>query len=200
MALVFGLGQILPAFRRGQTDLFGFHCVETDRGHISVHAGPGRRCTGVHETGVELFDPCRRIRLKHALALKQQQRCRSKAPHNISLRIVFFREQLGGHNACGVAHPVDLNVGIGLLECLFVAVEINSFDRGIDGQVRLSKSSGSCKCRSQTRDDRNDGGFHCGFPIRCHILRCLRRAPFSAHQSELADAFRPQTKVGVGKQ
>jgi hypothetical protein len=106
---------------------------------------------------VERLDALGGIGLEHAFALEQQKRGRGEAPDHVGLRVVLLRQQLGGHDAGRVAHPVDLDVGMGGIEALGIFLQVFRLDGRIDGQFGLGGGRGGAR-GPQQRGEGHAGG------------------------------------------
>jgi hypothetical protein len=51
--------------------------------------------------------------------------------------LAFFGQQLGGDHAGAVAHPLDFDVGVDLVEAFLVGLELVGLQRGVDQQLGL---------------------------------------------------------------
>ena len=136
LPLVFGLGQVGPARRLRQALRLGLDRVEAERRRPDVHADPARRVGGIAHQRLDVGEPGRRVGHEHALLLQQHQRGRGQAHHDVGLRIVLLRQQLGGDDAGRIAHPLDVDVGIGGLEGRLVGLELIGLERRIDEKFR----------------------------------------------------------------
>jgi hypothetical protein len=132
VALVLHLGQIRPGSWRAKAVLLGLDGVEADCGHPGVHTRPVRRVALVLELGIQLVQANRGVWLQHAFLFHQQQAGGGQAPDDIGLGVVFLGQQLGGDDTSGIPHPLDLDVGIVLVETGGVLLEVLGFHRRID--------------------------------------------------------------------
>ena len=83
----------------------------------------------------------RRVGLEHAVLVEQRQARRGHAHHRVGLRVGLLGQQLGGDDAGGVAHPLDLDVGVDLVEAFLVGLELVGLERGVDQQLGLLRRS-----------------------------------------------------------
>ncbi|MOA19653.1 hypothetical protein D3C78_1400510 [compost metagenome] len=133
--------------------LFGFDGVEADGGGIAVHADPRRLGLGVAHVGGDLVQALGGVGLQHAFLVHQAQRRAGQAPDDVGLGVAFLGQQLGGDDAGGVTDPLDLDVGICLLERGLVDLDLVGFERGVDRQRGLGgggahharQGGGQCK-------------------------------------------------------
>ncbi len=139
LAGIHRLGQVLPRRGLGQLLLFGFDRVQADGGGVAVHADPGGFGLGVAHVGGDLVQALRGVGLQHAFLVHQAQRRAGQAPDHVGLGVVLLGQQLGGDDAGGVAHPLDLDVGIGLFEGGLVGLDLVGFQRRVDGQRGLGR-------------------------------------------------------------
>ncbi len=135
MAFVHRLEQITPGFGWLKAMFAGFDRVVANRCDPGVHADPGRNGTAVDELFVQFFDALGLVGFEHAFALHQQQRSCRQAPDYIGLRVVFLGQQFGGYDTGGIPHPLDLDIGMILVEHFGVTREVFGFNRGVDGQL-----------------------------------------------------------------
>jgi len=93
--------------------------------------------------------------LQHALLVQNRQAGGGQAPHRIGLRAGFLSQQLGGNDARGIAHPLDLDVRVGLFKGLLVGLELFGFEGRVHGQFGLgcerinAKSGEDCSGKSK---------------------------------------------------
>ncbi|MNG96141.1 hypothetical protein D3C79_551980 [compost metagenome] len=136
LALVFGLGQVLPAQRLAQALLLGLDGVEAEGRGPHIHADPGRRVGGVAVVRRDRAQVFGRIGFEHAVVVENGQAGSGQAPHHVGLRAILLGQQLGGDDARRIAHPLDLDVRVGLFEGLFVTLELFGLKRAVDSQLR----------------------------------------------------------------
>ena len=67
---------------------------------------------------------------------------RRDADDDVGLRIRLFRQQLGGDDAGRIAHELDLDVRVGLVERLLVGLDLVGLERGVDEQLGLLRGGG----------------------------------------------------------
>jgi hypothetical protein len=79
----------------------------------------------------------RLVRLEHAVLVQQRQAAGGHAHHRIGLRVGLLGQQLGGDDARAVAHPLDVDVGVHLVEAFLVGLELVGLERGVDQQLGL---------------------------------------------------------------
>src|SRR5262249_7943711 len=60
-----------------------------------------------------------------------------QAPDHVGLGVGLLGEELGGDDAGGIAHPLDLDIGIVLVEARGVLLEVVGLHRRVDGEGRL---------------------------------------------------------------
>ena len=82
-----------------------------------------------------LIEPFRRIRLQHPFVLEHRETRCGDADDQVRLRVRFFREELRGDDAGGIAHPFDVDVRIRFLERLFVGLDLIGFERRVNKQL-----------------------------------------------------------------
>ena len=98
---------------------------------------------GSRYCGEILSRPFGRIRLQHALVGEHRKaRCRD-ADDDVGLRIRLLGEELRGDDAGRIAHPLDVDVRIGLLEAFLVGLDLVGFERGVDEQLGLLRDGGT---------------------------------------------------------
>lgn len=135
LALVHRVGQVFPFGRLGQALLLGLDGVEADGRGPYVHADPGRRVGGVAVVGADLVQVGRGVGFEHALLLEHRQAGAGQAPDHVGLRAILLGQQLGGDDAGGVAHPLDLDIRVLLLEGGLVGGQLFHFEGGVHGQL-----------------------------------------------------------------
>src|SRR6266567_3963665 len=152
-ALVNGLGQVLPRGRLRQVLLLGLHRVEADGRDPGIHAHPRGRVVLVAELGVQLVDALGRVGQEQPLGLQDEEAGRGQAPDHVGLRIGFLGQELRGDDTGRVAHPLDLDVGMVLVEAGRVFLEIVGLDGRVDGQRCLRGDDGAAGERNRRHDD-----------------------------------------------
>jgi hypothetical protein len=150
-ALVDRLGQVLPALGLGQAQLLGLDPVEADGGGPDVHADPGRRARGIGVGRVQFLEALGLVGQQHAFLLQQRKAAGGQAGHHVGLRIGFLGQQLGRDDAGGVAHPLHLDVGIGLLEGVLVELHGIGLERGVDQERGLLRPGGAAGREAERR-------------------------------------------------
>jgi hypothetical protein len=163
-ALVDRLGQVLPGLGLGQAELLRLDAVEADGRGPDVHADPGRWARGVGVGGVQVLEALGLIGKEHAFLLQQREAAGGQAGHHVGLRVGFFGQQLGGDDAGGVAHPLHLDVGIGLLEGVLVELHGVGLQRRVDQERRLLRPCTAGHeaegCNTQGRRETARAWFH----------------------------------------
>ena len=150
VALVDRLGQVLPRARHGQTLLLPLYRVETDRSDPGPLPHPKRRVVlGIHIGRIQLFDALGRVTLEVAFIGQHHQAGRRQAPDDVRLRVILFGQQLGGDDAGGIAHPLDIDVRVVLLELPLEHGELVGLDRRVDQQLGLGKGGAPTKSQGK---------------------------------------------------
>ena len=152
MALVDGLGQVLPRARQGQVVLLRLHGVVTDGRDPGPLTDPQRRFVGGINIGlVQLVHALRGVALEIALVGQQHQAGRGQAPHDVGPGIGLLGEQLGGDDAGGIADPFDIYIRVVLLELPLEHCQLVGLDGGVDKQVRLGHGGPTGKAKGEER-------------------------------------------------
>jgi hypothetical protein len=79
----------------------------------------------------------RLVGLEHAVLVQQRQAAGGHAHHGVGLRVGLLGQQLGGDDAGAVAHPLDVDVGVYLVEAFLVGLQLVGFKGGVDQQLGL---------------------------------------------------------------
>jgi len=125
------------------------------------------RAGRIDEFGIKRLDALGGVGFEHALGLEQHQRGGSQAPDHIGLRIVLFGQQLGGDDAGGITDPVDLDIGMVLVEGFGITLEVFGLDRRIDGQFGFRIGGGACEHGRKRSCLKNSScQFHVSLPAR----------------------------------
>ena len=161
LAGIHGLGQVGPRRRLRQILLLCFDGVEADGGAPGIHAHPCRRVGLVAVSRTDLRQIGRCVRRQHAFLVQDGQARCGQAPHHVGTRVVLLGQQLGGDDAGGVAHPLDFDVRIGLLEGVLVRLHLVSFQRRVHGQRGLGERRRGKRHRCR-RDCGGQQGKTCG--------------------------------------
>ncbi|MNG15897.1 hypothetical protein D3C84_997560 [compost metagenome] len=69
------------------------------------------------------------------MLVENRQARSGQAPDGVGLWAGFFGQQFGGDDAGGVAHPLDLDVRVGLFEGFFVGLQLFGFEGGVHRQL-----------------------------------------------------------------
>ena len=150
MALVDGLGQVLPGFRNRQIVLLAFDGVIADRRHVGTLAHPQWRVVlGVHIQRVQFFDPLGRVSLEVIVWDQLQKDGRGHTPDDIGPGVVLLGKELGAHDAGRVADPFDVDVRVVLLERVLEFGQLVRLDRGVDQQVRLGDGNAAANAKGE---------------------------------------------------
>jgi len=75
------------------------------------------------------------------------------APDDVRLWIGLLGEQLGGDDPGRIAHPLDLDVRVVLVEASGVLLEVVGLDGGVDRQGRLRGADAGRREPDRRRDD-----------------------------------------------
>ena len=97
----------------------------------------------------ELGQSLGRVRLQQIQVFEHQQARDREPPHHIGPRIFAFGNQFGGHDAGGVAHPVDRDVRVVFLECRLVSLQVVVLVGGVDSKVGASAGRDGAEQRTQ---------------------------------------------------
>ena len=167
---------------------------------VGVHADPGGRIFPIAEDGVELLQALRRVGLEHPLELEHHEAGGGDPPHHVGLRVRFLGEELGGDDAGRVAHPLDLDIGMILVEAGGVLLEVVGLDGRVDRQRRLRGSDARRREPDRRRDDGTAQQQPHQRPLRHRSLPALSRGRDSSPDHFLPHSLRRPGGAGRADQ
>jgi hypothetical protein len=163
LALVGGLGQVLPGLGLGDVALLRFHGVEAHRGAPHVHAEPGGRVLLVAVLAHDGVQVQRRVGLQHAVLVEQGQAGSGHAHDGVSLGVAFSASSLA------VMTPVESRThlismsGLTLVEAFLVGLELVGLQRGVHQQL------GFLGGRRRGKSAQGRQGLRTQYVVNCYL-------------------------------
>ena len=152
LVLELGIGQVLPGLRQRGPGLLSLDRVVADDAEERVLARPAAVARA--ERRLERIGALGLVGLEQAGLLEQQQAGGGKPENDVGFGVVLLRQEAGGDDAGGVAHPLDLDVGHRLLDLGLEGRQLIVLERGVDRQLGL--------LRHRRSGDRTDEQGPCG--------------------------------------